>query len=234
MMRCPTPATVEEGGGVEDVCADDPRQRERVDHDHHEAEVGAAPDRGEADDEAEHGAGGEGDQLVAAAHDEGRLARLHPAFHERLGEEADAAADERDADRIAENRLRARDRVLELVRGHDAGNRQRARTHEQPEREVAVNRAETAMPDCAERFEDRTVDDVRADGSRRLEAEEDDEDRRHQRAATHAGQADDHSEPKPGQRELPGHEALRTMPAPTVSFVASSISTNAPVVRFSS
>ena len=98
----------EERGGVEDVRADDPRHRERVDEHHHQPEVRAAADRGDPDDEAEDGAGAERDQLVAAAHDERRLARLNPSLHERLGEEAGAAADERHADRVAEDRLRVR------------------------------------------------------------------------------------------------------------------------------
>jgi hypothetical protein len=98
---------------------------------------------------------------------------------------------------------------------------------------VAVDGAEPAMTHRAERLEDRPVEDVGADRVGRLEAEDDDQDRRHQRAAADARQADDQPEPEPRQRELPGHDAPRTIPAPTVSFVASSINTNAPVVRFS-
>ena len=89
------------------------------------------------------------------------------------------------------------------------------------------------MPHRAERLEDGAVEDVGADRVRRLEAEDDHEDRRHQRAAAHAGQPDDRAEQQPGERELPGHDAERTMPAPTVSFVASSSRMNAPVARFS-
>src|SRR3981081_814278 len=89
------------------------------------------------------------------------------------------------------------------------------------------------MPDRAEGLEDRAMQDVGADRVRRLEAKDDDEDRRHQRAAAHAGQSDDRPDQQTGERELPGHCAEMTIPAPTVSFVASSMSMNAPVSRFS-
>src|SRR5205823_12196968 len=62
----------------------------------------------------------------------------------------------------------------------------------------------------------------------------DDQNRRHQRAASDAREADDQAQAETRHRELPGHDAERVIPAPTVSFVVSSISTNAPVVRFSS
>src|SRR4051794_40990783 len=90
--------------------------------------------------------------------------------------------------------------------------------------------AEPTVSDRAERLEDRAVQDVGADGVGRLEAEEDDEDRRHQGAAAHPRQADDRANQQTGQRELPGH-AERIIPAATVSFVASSIRMNAPVSR---
>src|SRR5256885_8019948 len=45
---------------------------------------------------------------------------------------------------------------------------------------------------------------------------------RHQRAAAHAGEPDDRADQQAGERELPGHAAETTMPAPTVSFVARS------------
>src|SRR5690242_4235212 len=100
---------------------------------------------------------------------------------------------------------------------------------------MSVDRAEPPVPDRSERLEDRAVEDVGADRVGRLEAEDDDQDRRHQRAAADAGEADDQAEAQTRQRELPGHDVeLSTMPAPTVSFDDSSMSTNAPVVRFSS
>src|SRR4051794_29941714 len=92
---------------------------------------------------------------------------------------------------------------------------------------------ELAMPPCAERLEDGAVKDVGADGSLRVEPEDEDQHRRHQRPAAHAGHADQCPDRKAGDHELPVHsDASPTMPAPTVSFVASSTSTNAPVARF--
>ena len=175
---------------MEDVRADDPRHREGIDEHHHQSEIGAAAHRGDADDEAEDRAGGERDELVAATHDERRLARLHPALHQRLGEEAAPTSDQRSADGIPENRLRVTDLVTQHPGHGHAGDRQRPGAGEKPEREVAMHGAEAAMPDRPERLEDRAVEDVRPDRVRRLEAEDDDEDRRHERAAADAGKAD--------------------------------------------
>ena len=65
-------------GGVEDVRADDPRDRQRIDHHHHETEERAAADGREADDEAEDGADDDCADLVLALQDERRFARLDP------------------------------------------------------------------------------------------------------------------------------------------------------------
>jgi hypothetical protein len=62
-----------------------------------------------------------------------------------------------------------------------------------------------AVANCAERLEDRTVEDVRADRERRLEAEEEHEDGRQQRAAAHSGEANEDPDEEPGEGELPGH-----------------------------
>ena len=70
---------------------------------------------------------------------------------------------------------------------------------------MAVHRAEPAVPERPERLEDRAVEDVGADGVTRLEAEDDDQDGRHQRAASDACEADDQAEAETRQRELPGH-----------------------------
>src|SRR5439155_22233331 len=101
------------------------------------------------------------------------------------------------------------------------------------ERQPRVHRAEPTVPDRAERLEDRAVQDVGADRVRRLEAEDDDEDRRHQRAAAHPGEPDERADQQARERELPGHRAETIIPAPTVSFEVSSMRMNAPVSRFS-
>ena len=136
----------------------------------------------------------------------GAVARLHPRFTNDLARKPDAAEDQRHADRVAEDRLRVAIEFASTPRDRDAGDRRRPRAGEQPEREMAVHRAEPAMPHRAERLEDRAVEDVGADGVRRLEAEDDDQDRRHQRAAADAGEADDQAEAEAGEGELPGHD----------------------------
>ena len=53
------------------------------------------------------------------------------------------------------------------------------------------------MTHRAERLEDRSVHDVRADRDGRLEAEDEHEHRRHQRAAAHPGHPDEQADEKP-------------------------------------
>jgi hypothetical protein len=95
----------EQGGGVKDVGADDLRDREGVHHDHHEAEERPAPNRGQPDDEAEGRADCHGDDPVAILEDERRVARLHPAFDERLEHQPHRSQNERSADRVGLRRL---------------------------------------------------------------------------------------------------------------------------------
>ena len=75
----------------------------------------------------------------------------------------------------------------------DAEQRERRRAGQHPEREPRVDRAEHPVPRRAERLEDRAVEDVRADRDLRVEVEEQDQDRRHQRAAAHSGHPDQHA-----------------------------------------
>jgi len=67
-----------------------------------------------------------------------------------------------------------------------------------------VHRPEHAVAHRAERLEDGAVEDVRADGDFRVEAEEQDQDRRHQRAAAHPRHPDEDPDEQARQRELPG------------------------------
>src|SRR5438034_4436435 len=93
-------------GGVEDVRADDLRNRQREDEHHHEPEERAAADGRQTDDEAEHGAHGRGDRLVAGLKEEWRVARLDAALDERLRDQAKPAEHERHADGVALRLLR--------------------------------------------------------------------------------------------------------------------------------
>src|ERR1700690_2443873 len=61
------------------------------------------------------------------------------------------------------------------------------------------------MTDRAEGLEDSPVQDVRADRRLRVEAEEQDQHRGHQRASAHARHADEHADQQAGEAELPRH-----------------------------
>src|SRR5262249_10685595 len=100
------------------------------------------------------------------------------------------------------------------------------------ESEVRVHVAELTVADRAERLEDGSVEDVRADRCLRIEPEDEDQHRGHQAAAAHPGHADEEPDEGAGEDELPGQRASTTIPAPTVSFVASSMRMQAPVSRF--
>jgi hypothetical protein len=95
--------------------------------------------------------------------------------------------------------------VLQVRRQRDARERHRPGAEEHPERQPRVDVAEPPVPDGAEALEDRAVEDVGPDRVGRLEAEEDHEDGSEQRAAAHAGQADQAADQQPRERELPGH-----------------------------
>jgi hypothetical protein len=84
--------------------------------------------------------------------------------------------------------------ALDQLRDADARERERTGAEEHPEGQPRVHGAEPPVADRAERLEDRAVQDVGADRVGRLEAEEDDEDRRHQRAAAHAGEPNDRAD----------------------------------------
>ena len=64
------------------------------------------------------------------------------------------------------------------------------------------------MTGCAERLEDRAVQDVGPDGDRGLETEDEDEDGSQERAAAHAGEADEEAGEEARERELPGHASV--------------------------
>ena len=190
---------------MEDVRADDLRGGQREDEQHHEPEERAAADRREPDDEAAAHAERERDLLVAATEHERQVA-LHAARDEGLDRESDTAGDQRHAEDD-------RGRVLEAVavparkpgREGNPEKRERRRAGEHPESQPRMNRPELPVAHGAEGLEDRSVDDVGADRDGRLEAEEEDEHRRHQRAAAHSGHPDKQPDEEAGDRELRIH-----------------------------
>ena len=156
-------------------------------------------DRREPDDEAAEDADQDGDHLVAPLQDERRVVAVRA--QERLDEEADPADHERDAEDLLRRVLVA---VAVAVATATTTARRRAsengrRAEQHPHREPRVDVPELAMPDGAERLEDRAVEDVRADRDRRLEAEDEDQHRRHQRAAAHAGHPDEKADQETGE-----------------------------------
>jgi len=67
-----------------------------------------------------------------------------------------------------------------------------------------MHRSQTSVPEGAEGLEDGAVEDVRPDRVRRLEAEDDHENGRHQAATAHSGEPDEGADEEPGESELPG------------------------------
>ena len=146
-----------------------------------------------------------GDDLVAPLKQKRRV--VGAAVQERLREKAETAEDERGADDLRHRRVGA---SPEAACDLHADERQRRRAEQHPEREVPVNGAEHAVPHGAERLEHGAVQDVGADGDLRVEPEDEDQDRRHQRAAAHPGHPDEDPDEQAGERELPGHRERRS------------------------
>ena len=190
----------EEHGRVEHVGADDLLRGERVGEQHREPEERARADRGEADDETAERADHDRDRLVARPEQERCIARM--SLDVGLREEPEPADDQRTADDLLQQ---VHVVVADPVRQLDPDQRHRGRAEQHPRREAGVDGAEHAVARGAERFEDRPVEDVGADGDFRVEAEEEDQDRRHQAPATHSGHPDEDSDQQAGERELPGH-----------------------------
>src|SRR6478735_4303207 len=71
--------------------------------------------------------------------------------------------------------------------------------------------AQAAVMHRTERLEDRAVQDVRADRGLRVEAEDQDQHRRHQAAAAHAGHPDENPDRGARECELPGQERVPGM-----------------------
>ena len=84
----------------------------------------------------------------------------------------------------------------------DAGQRRRDAAERQPERQGDVHGALAPVLPRAGDLGDGGVGDVGADRHGRLEAEEEDQDRRHERAAAHAGEADEEADQQSGDAEI--------------------------------
>ena len=161
-----------------------------IGEEHREPEERPRADRGEADDEAAEGADRDRDQPCRAVerwNGASSLCRLD----ERLGEEAGAAEDQRAADDLLQRRHA-------VVADEFATSTPTSESGAEPTSIQSASRAWTVPSirwrDGAERLEDRAVEDVGADRDLRVEAEEQDQDRRHQAAAAHPGHPDEHAD----------------------------------------
>ena len=143
---------------------------------------------------------------------------------EALRDEPDRAEEQRRAEHLPHHRLG----VVAVALGQlhvdpDAEQRHRRRADEHPAREPRADIAHPPVLNRSDRLEHGAVRDVRPDRGRRRDPEEEDQDRRHQRPATHPG----HPDEEPGQsprRELP---VTGSLPVPSPARYAS-ISTSRP------
>src|SRR5439155_24646324 len=136
------------------------------------------------DEASEHADENRGEPIAATEHDE-LLTAATP--DEALGNEAEAAAQQRRPEHTSRHRVDPPAvAVPEPGREPDPEERHRCAPEEHPTGEARLDVAQAALPDRSDRLEDRAVGDVRPDRQRGLEAEQDDEDRGHQRAAAHS------------------------------------------------
>jgi hypothetical protein len=87
-------------------------------------------------------------------------------------------------------------RVLEHLDHPHPGQRRGNASHRKPERDPAVNGLVLQVPPAARGLGDGAVEDVGADSGDRLDAEDQDQERGHQRAAAHAGHSDQQADAK--------------------------------------
>ena len=92
-----------------------------------------------------------------------------------------------------------------------AGDRRGNAADPEPQRDAHVDGAFAEMRPSPNRLGDRGVEDVRADRQHRLDPEDDDQQRCHERAATHTGgpHEDAHAEAEDDQKQRLGHRVPR-------------------------
>jgi hypothetical protein len=128
-------------------------------------------------------------------------------MHEVLGEDAGGADHECNRQDPRLGRLCAVAVAIAHPSAHaHADERHRRAAEKHPAREPCLDRSERAVADRADGLEQGAVNEIGADCDGRLEAEHDHEQRRHERAASHARGADERPDQQPAERKLPGHE----------------------------
>jgi hypothetical protein len=150
------------------------------------------------------------------------LARRHVGQRERPQQHEPAGQQQGAADGQQHERVEVvAPRVAQPVEQPDAGQRRRARPDREPERHPREHGPLREVPVAADRLRDRRVGEVGADGDHRLDADHEDQQRRHQRAAAHAGDADEdaHAEAEEDDRRI-HQEAGRCRPHSILSVPA--------------
>ena len=104
--------------------------------------------------------------------------------------------------------------VGECARDQHAAEGRRHRAQAQPPHEPEVHRLPSQVHGGPGRLHHRTRDQVAGDGDERVHLEEEDEGRRHQRTAAHAGQADDDADEERGDQKEQVH---RRQPCPSAA-----------------
>ena len=199
------PGRPQQHGRVEDVGPDDAMRREAEDEDQREADQRAAPDGCHAQDEAEHQPEHHGERLRARRQqDRLALALGDPGHEQRAPERHDRRERERARDAPQQRRVRRRRQALDQDHAADgAGNA----AEREPARHAEVDRAAAQVPPAAERLGQRAVGDVGADRDDRLRADHEQQQRRHQRPAADAGEADQHADAEAEEDDQRVHPA---------------------------
>ena len=185
---------------VGDVGADDARRRQlRIKQDQGGDADGAGADRRDRHQHAEHGADDDGqrrDPLRRQRADPRRVAVDEPVAkhqHQRGGKQ-------RQRQHAGDELARRRAVDVDVAQRPDGQDRQRHAAGGEPPHHAPIDGPVIAMHQAAGGLGRRGVEQVGADRGRRMDAEQHDQDRRHQRAAADAGQADQHADGKAGHR----------------------------------
>ena len=123
-----------------------------------------------------------------------------PAQDPRPEEDREAGQQQRAAEQQAEQHRTSRARHSEMGHEEQGDDRRRDAARGEAADDLPVDRLAPVVNDCADGLGDRRIEQVGADRGRGMEAEQQHEERSHQRAAADPGQADQYPDQQPGQR----------------------------------
>ncbi len=150
-----------------------------------------------------HDAEGDGAELHAPRHLDVLAAVLLVDVEDDLHDEEHADHHQRRADGPVQDGVdEVAVVVLDVGDGGDAGEGRRHAAEAEPERQGDVHRTLAPVLPRAGDLGDGGVGDVGADRHRRREAEDEDQHRRHERAAAHAGEPDEEADHEAGDAEV--------------------------------